>query len=352
MVEGTRGCFEQVCDLDVARQSSLKQCRCRHVRRALQADVRRVQAGNNELGVEERASLVRLNRSNLDLIWGCGQDLGQSPRIDRSDPLLQEDLQGLRLRLTDELGQRRTPMVVEGRVDDEFAYRTAVDDIDELVEQRQLQVVAHGGGCLVGHTEDPWCVLPSLLEPGPHGLVDKSASDHLLQEVLRRNEGMEVLGVFLRPAIGRKALPLRRKTTHTEIARPDCKESLVFREEENQLGVSGARQPHRCENICAIDMTERAGVLDRKESAIYLSTVCEDQTVLRPVDLSPQVSFVERKVSAVRGDDDAVPCLVEQRWHADSRCRHAPSAAASGSNAPDAGRSPSIRRSSPSSVRP
>ena len=93
MLKGTRGSFEQVRYLDVPRQAILEQCGCRDVRRALQTDFRRVQAGDNELGMEERA-LVRLNGSNLDLTRSSRQDLGQSHRIDRSDPLLKEVVMG------------------------------------------------------------------------------------------------------------------------------------------------------------------------------------------------------------------------------------------------------------------
>ena len=99
-------------------------------------------------------------------------------------------------------------------------------------------------------------------------------------------------------------------------------------------------------------MAEPAGALDASESALELSTIHKDHAVLCPIDLSPQVSFVESKVSAVRGNDDAVSRLTEQRWQTHSGRRHAPSVTASGSKAPDADSSPSVRRSSPSLVRP
>ena len=63
MVEGTRGPFEQVRHLDIPRKAIVEQCRCRDVWRALQTHVGRIQAGDEELGMEERAALLRLNGS-------------------------------------------------------------------------------------------------------------------------------------------------------------------------------------------------------------------------------------------------------------------------------------------------
>ena len=60
---------------------------------------------------------------------------------------------------------------------------------------------------------------------------------------------MKVLGVLRRPEIGGEALPLRRIAIHAEVPRPNCKQSSVLGEQEDELGVSGATQPQGCENV-------------------------------------------------------------------------------------------------------